>query len=155
MHVWHDIRTGPIFDLPTFIDLAFVLPTMFTSTTVQDTSIYQHLRATKGVLQDAVMPHLSHPTPFLEKLDLLCGHHEEPRVTSTIFDRDLSSLHEVRLEHVRTELPWRNMVNLTSFTLGYIPVGDFGQLLDFFESAPRFRDIELLYATLVPYGGNK
>jgi len=103
----------------------------------------------------AVMPHLPHPAPFLEKLDLLCGDYEEPRVRSTIFDGDLSSLRELRLEHVRTELPWRNMINLTSFTLGYIPVGDFGQLLDFFESAPRLRDIELLYAILVSYGGNK
>ena len=56
VHVWHDIRTGPtIFDLPIFIDLAFVLPTMFTSITGQDSSVSHHLQATKEVLQDAVL----------------------------------------------------------------------------------------------------
>jgi len=115
---------------------------------------YLFIRAEPEVLQ-AVMTHLSHPAPLLETLDLDCVYHEELEVTSTIFDGDLSSLRELRLQYVHTELPWRNMVNLTSFTLSNSPVGDFGKLLDFLESAPRLRNIDLLYTTLVSYGGNK
>ena len=41
------------------------------------------------------------------------------------------------------------MVNLTSFTLGYTSVGDFPikHLLDFFESTPRLRKVQLRNAT--------
>ena len=41
------------------------------------------------------------------------------------------------------------MVNLTSFTLGYMLPGEVSakNLLDFFESAPRLRTINLLSAT--------
>jgi hypothetical protein len=50
---------------------------------------------------------------------------------------------------VRTELPWRNMVNLTSFELGHtIPDHvTIRELLDFFESTPHLRKIKLLFAT--------
>ena len=70
-------------------------------------------------------------------------------MTITLFDGNLSSLHELCLQSVRTELPWRNMVNLTSFTLGYTLPGSFptNHLLDFSESAPRLRKIQLHYAT--------
>jgi len=68
---------------------------------------------------------LSHPAPLLEHLSIrsnpttvpaLC-----PALPSTLFNGDLSSLRTLRLEAVHTELPWRNMLNLTSFTLSYIP----------------------------------
>jgi hypothetical protein len=77
-----------------------------------------------------------------------------PVLASTIFNGDLSSLRALRLESVRTELPWRNMVNLTSFTLYFASAGDVGKLLDFFESAPRLRKIDLFHVTLISGGEN-
>ena len=46
------------------------------------------------------------------------------------------------------------MVNLTAFTLKSSSVGDLGQLLDFFESAPHLRRIALLFTTLISGGEN-
>ena len=68
-----------------------------------------------------------------------------PVLASTLFNGDLISLRELRLRSVRTELPWRNMINLTSFTLiCTLPVEDsVGYFLDFLESAPRLREVQL------------
>ena len=99
-------------------------------------------------MQD-ITSHLSHPAPLLECLSIDAGYddlpHLRPAITSTIFNGDLSSLRTLLLKYVRTELPWRNMVNLTSFTLSHTPPGavSVGQLLDFFESAPHLRRIKL------------
>ena len=107
-----------------------------------------------------VTSHLSHPAPLLEKLCIDGGCHylpwNNPALASTIFDGDLSSLRVLRLEYVRTELPWRNMVNLMSCTLHHTLTGDFtiGQLLDFFESAPRLRKIDLYNAKPTSSGEN-
>ena len=86
--------------------------------------------------------YLSHPAPLLVVLTI-CSYYY-PVLPSPLFNGDLSSLHELRLRHVRTELPWRNMVNLTWFKLdcGPHPVS-IGQLLDFFESAPHLREVEV------------
>ena len=99
---------------------------------------------------EVVTSHLSHPAPLLERLSI----RSEPPLTlrhpvlpSALFDGDLSSLHVLRLECVHTKLPWKNMVNLTSFTLSYTPEEiPVGQFLDFFESAPRLEVIELYFA---------
>ena len=74
-----------------------------------------------------------------------------PVLTTALFSGDLSSLHVFRLKQVRTELPWRNMVNLTSFALCSMPPGGISitQLLDFFEGAPHLCKIELYSATPV------
>ena len=96
---------------------------------------------------------LSPPAPLLETLtiyvDRECSPQRGPVLTTTLFDGDLSSLRELCLQSVRTELPWRNMVNLTSFTLSYTSPGDSSvkPLLDFFASAPRLRKIKLRFAT--------
>jgi len=100
-----------------------------------------------------ITAHLSHPAPLLEDLSI----YGRPRPTpdwrpvlaSTLFDGNLSSLRELYLDYVRTELPWRNMVNLTTFTLGHTPQGEIsaGQLVDFFESAPHLREVEIYSAT--------
>ena len=54
---------------------------------------------------------------------------------------------DLSLYSVSTGLSWRNMANLTTFALGYVLSlrVTIGQLLDFFESAPRL-DIELTFA---------
>ena len=107
----------------------------------------------KGQSKDVevVTSHLSHPAPLLEHLSIRTKPpfaHRNPVLPSALFNGDLSSLRVLRLESVHTELPWRNMVNLTSFTLFYmleeIPVG---QILDFFENAPHLEAIELCLVT--------
>jgi len=101
---------------------------------------------------EIIIPNLSHPAPLLEKL-VLDGRYRKPQdypvLASTIFNGDLSSLRELHLQRIRTELPWRNTKNLTSFTLDSSSVGDLGQLLDFLESAPHLHNIGLLSTTLI------
>ena len=111
-------------------------------------------------IQD-ITAHLSRPAPLLEflSIDGGCGFEPEhnPVLETTLFNGDLSSLHEFHLECVRTELPWRNMVNLTSFMLCHmLPPADVSveRLLDFFGSAPRLRKIELYFATPTPGAQN-
>ena len=110
-----------------------------------------------GDLQETIS-YLSHPAPLLETLDINSGCYNEPPyypvLASTIFNGDLSSLRRIHLECVCTELPWKNMANLTSFTLNTSSVGNFRRLLDFFESAPHLRKIGLLSTTLISGGEN-
>jgi len=99
-----------------------------------------------------ITSHLSHPAPLLEHLSISCTGrppHRHPVITSTLFNGDLSPLRILRLVLVRTELPWRNMVNLTSFTLSDTPPGAVSveQFLDFFESAPSLEEVELYFVT--------
>jgi hypothetical protein len=106
---------------------------------------------TPGNLQD-ITARLCRPAPLLEYLSINGDYGAEvtrnPALTTALFDGDLTSLRELRLQSVRTELPWRNMINLTSFALGHTSPGELliKQLLDFFESAPHLREIELRYA---------
>ena len=100
-----------------------------------------------------VISHLSHPAPLLEHLticpDPTIVTDSFPVLSSALFDGDLSSLHTLYLESVHTELPWRNMVNLTSFVLSYVPVGTVfvRQLLEFFGSAPCLEEVKLYFVT--------
>jgi len=104
-----------------------------------------------------ITAHLSRPAPLLEDLTIFIGSQPTPRrypvLTSTLFAGDLSSLRKLDLVSVHTELPWRNMANLTMFTLRYTPPGGIStsQLLDFFESAPHLREVELELA--IPTSG--
>ncbi|KAF9789217.1 hypothetical protein BJ322DRAFT_1177101 [Thelephora terrestris] len=86
--------------------------------------------------------HLSNTEPLLEWLELDGFSSALPG----LFTRDLSSLHGLRLCQVKTELPWRNMTNLTSLYLqSVLPKISITQLLDFFEGALRLRTIALIY----------
>jgi len=102
-------------------------------------------------LQD-ITNYLSHPAPLLQDLSIFGSSddpHLNPVLPTTLFDGDLSSLRELCLHSVQTKLPWKNMDGLTSFTLGYVlePRVTIGQLLDFFESAPSLRDVDLTFST--------
>jgi hypothetical protein len=105
------------------------------------------IEATPANLQD-ITDHLSRPAPLLKKLSI-CGdpdYHPDrshPVFTPALFGGDLSSLRVLKLESIRTQLPWRNMLNLTSFSLSYTSPGEVtvGQLLDFFESVPHLRKV--------------
>ena len=116
---------------------------------------------TWGGLQD-ITAHLSRPAPLLKRLSIGDNYQPVPRsdhvvtLTTAFFDGDLSSLHVLRVYHVRTELPWRNMVNLTSFTLGHAPPDEVStkQLLDFFESTPQLREADLQFIALASSGQN-
>jgi hypothetical protein len=107
------------------------------------------IKGTSENLQD-ITAHLSQPAPLLENLSIasICTR-GDPMLTVELFNGDIPSLRELCLQSVRTELPWRNMVNLTSFELRCMMSGEVTvrQFLDFFESAPRLRKIYLLHAT--------
>ena len=105
---------------------------------------YLSVRGTSENVQK-ITAHLCHPAPLLEHLKICVDYLPAPPLTSALFDGDLSSLDVLDLGFVRTELPWRNMVNLTSFSLASMAPGEISvtQLLDFFESAPRLRVVDL------------
>ena len=107
------------------------------------------IRGTSGNLQD-IIAQLSHPAPLLEILTIEAE--RDLVVTTALFEGDLSTLRELCLHCIRTRLPWRNMANLTSFTLGYTPPGEISitQLLDFFESAHRLCQVRLSFVPLAP-----
>ena len=97
---------------------------------------------------------LSRPAPHLEYLLIdntdAFDSTPNPILPTTLFNGDLSSLHRLHLECVHTQLPWKNMANLTSFALRYYtPPGDIStrQLLDFLENAPRLESVDLRSAT--------
>jgi hypothetical protein len=117
------------------------------------------IRTTPKHLKDITI-HLSHPAPFLEKLSIRGGDYRQsrnPELTSAIFNGDLSSLRELRLESVHTELPWRNMVNLASITLAYMSWDEdsIEQLFNFFESVPYLRKVNLYSATSISDAQNE
>ena len=97
--------------------------------------------------------HLPPDAPLLERLDVIGAPRprvpHDPPLTTALFTGDLSSLRVFRLKDVRTELLWRNMVNLTSVVLRNTSQDSpsMRQLLDFFEGAPRLRKIKLDSAT--------
>ena len=105
-----------------------------------------------GNLQD-IIAHLSHPAPLLEDMLVDGGCHYEPHrnpvLAPSLFNGDLSSLQKLCLECVRTELPWRNMVNLTSFILAHVSPVSIRRLLDFFEDAPHIREVDLYSGTVI------
>ena len=107
-------------------------------------------------LQD-ITDRLSQPAPLLEELSIHggCDHalYRNPVLASTLFNGDLSSLRKLCLEYVRTELPWRNMTNLTSLMLSHTMPGEITveHLLDFFKNALNLQEIELYSA--IPTSG--
>jgi hypothetical protein len=90
------------------------------------------------------------PAPLLEELKILlrlnCPRSESV-IPSIIFPDHLSPLRKLSLSNVVTDLPWRNLSNLTVFEFhhfsGMVDPLFMGQLLDFFESAPLLREIAL------------
>jgi len=99
-----------------------------------------------------ITAHLSQPAPHLERLSIHGGCNQvsphSPTLTPALFNGDLSSLRKLCVEYICTELPWRNMINLASFILTHTtPDGvSITQFLDFFESAPNLRTIDLYSA---------
>jgi len=100
--------------------------------------------------------HFICPTPLLRKLkiDLDFDRDRAPKFPGALFDGDISSLRRLSLSGLTTNLPWRNLVNLTTFKLSHFP-GTVDppfttRLLDFFEGAPLLRDITLRHSIPAP-----
>ena len=102
------------------------------------------INAGGGDLED-IIAHLSRPAPLLEELSI--GNVQDPKLISALFNGDLSSLRGLYLEEVCTELPWRNMVNLTMLMLVRMSPLSVKQVLDFFEGAPHLREVDLYSTT--------
>ena len=101
---------------------------------------------------DALPSELKHfrcNTPLLEKLDINIAS-GNPVLDGTLFNGDLSSLRELRLQGITTNLPWKNLANLQVVDLRYRVGEGYGvtQLLDFFESAPLLHTVTLQYSML-------
>jgi len=102
---------------------------------------------------EVVAFHLSHPAPLLKhfsirsSLGYVSDHY--PALPSALFNGDLSSIRTLSLCFVHTELPCRNIVNLTSFILSYTPPGvpSIERLLEFFENAPYLKQVVLYSVT--------
>ena len=92
--------------------------------------------------------HLSHRAPLLEVLSIRSS--GDAVFPSAFFSGDLSSLRKLHLGYICTKLPWRNMVNLTSFTLKHHSPISVRQFLHFFESAPHLQEVDILSTTPIP-----
>ena len=93
----------------------------------------------------ALAKHFPCPAPLLDKLDINHASHRFAVLPDKLFNGDLSSLRELRLAMVVTPLPWRDLSNLTTFQLCRVPENTIllTQFLDFFESTPHLRHIQL------------
>ena len=115
-----------------------------------------HVNGSPRTIPD-ITASLSRSALLLEDLSINGGRESEPEhnpaLAIPLFNRDLSPPRKLRLKSVRTELPWRNMVNLTSFSLLCILPGEtpIRRVLDFLESAPHLREITLRI-TISRYG---
>ena len=93
-----------------------------------------------------VLQHFRCPTPLLEKLNIRIDVPYGVTLDGTLFNGDLSSLHELHLGGVITDLPWKNLANLRVVHLEYSSRSyRMTQILDFFESAPLLHTVSLGY----------
>ena len=92
-----------------------------------------------------LIKYLGSPSPLLRKLSLSVDGSEEVVLQDTFFGGDLSSLRELRLDGVITNLAWENMSNLGTFVLLNVSADKISvtQLLNFFERAPLLHSIRL------------
>ena len=93
----------------------------------------------------ALVEHFSCPVPLLCELKISFVCDQAPALPDELFNGDLSTLRELSLAGVITLLPWRDLSNLTTFNLCHVPKDSIllNQLLDFFESAPHLRHVQL------------
>ena len=81
--------------------------------------ISPHIRRLESLTIDAKTPlgHFCCHVPLLEKLAINISTGNKPVLDGAHLNRDLSSLHELRLCRVITRLPWKNLANLRVFSL--------------------------------------
>ena len=92
--------------------------------------------------------HLGSPSLILKTLSIIVTRGEDLILRDSIFSGNLSSLHELCLGSVVTNLAWENMLNLRTFGLYNVSPDKISvtQLLDFFKRAPLLHEILLKYA---------
>ena len=104
-----------------------------------------NISGTEDILRNLTQ-HISRPIPLLEELtiDLTCG--PAPVLSSALFNGDLPWLHTLVLSGVTTHLPWKNLSNLTTFELRFIPEDKISVrlFLDVLERTYRVRRVTLL-----------
>ena len=95
-----------------------------------------------------LVEHFSCPLPLLDGLHIHFPCSRAHTLPEELLNGNFSSLRELVLDQVITPLPWRNLSNLTTFMLRDVPEDKIllTQLLDFFESAPYLRHIQLHYS---------
>ena len=104
-----------------------------------------YVRTTSSSVPPALVEHFSCHLPLLEKLTIESAYDYLPPLPDELFDGDLSSLRELSLDGVLPPLPRKDMSNLTTLALCDMPMDGFHltRLLNFFDSAPRIRYIDL------------
>ena len=112
---------------------------------------YLHINTNPDHLQ-TITDYFSCPAPLLQELSIFASANDpflNPLLATTLFNGDLSLLHELCLYSLCMNLPWRNMANLTSFDLGYVlyPRVTVRQLLNFFEGTPSLINVALTFST--------
>lgn len=125
-----------------YIDNAFLLAvphvTRFKSLTIGRTS-----DSLRGLAR-----HPTFPVPFLEELimDFACD--PAPSLNVGLFNGNFSSLRTLKLAGVVTNLPWRNLRNLTTFEFRCPQPTSITapKLLDFLKSAPYLKDVTLQHS---------
>jgi len=100
------------------------------------------VQANPPQLLPSLVKHFSCPLPFLRILKINVA---PPVLPEELFNGDLSSLRELSLGGVITQLPWRGLLNLTMFNFRRVPGYSILliHLLNFLESAPRLRYVIL------------
>ena len=122
------------------IDVAFAL-------------VIPHIRRLRSLVIDAdtlpsVLRHFRCHTPLLEELDIEISDLSDPVLDDALFNRDLSSLRDLRLNGVimHSQIPWKNLANLRVVDLKtHRHIYGTTQMLDFFESASLLHTIFLSY----------
>ena len=94
-----------------------------------------------------IIRHFRCHTPLLEKLDIEICLSNETALDGALFNRDFSSLRELRLWGLTTGFPWKNIANLRVADLN-TPYHKYRttQILDFLESAPLLHALSLSYS---------
>ena len=92
--------------------------------------------------------HFESHAPLLKTLSLTVASTRNLVLQDSIFGGNLSSLHELYLNGVITNLAWEDMSNPRTFDFSYVPSDKIPitQLLHFFEHAPLLRKIRLYEA---------
>ena len=118
-----------------------------TGPTSADTSGFNTSNALSGLLN-----HFPFPAPLLKELKITLNLNNrasnDPAILNAIFPDHPSPLQKLSLCNVVTDLPWRNLSNLTVFEFRpaqrtLVDSHFMRKLLDFFESVPLLKNIEL------------
>ena len=98
----------------------------------------------RDILQN-ITPHISCAIPHLREFTVDLTSTPVPVLEGTLPNGDLPSLCSLSLAGVITNLPWRNLSKLTTFTLSRVPEGriSIAQLLDFFANSHHLMNITL------------